>query len=669
MKTPFLLLGASLLFWGWQTGLWPLALVMVLLLEGSRFVKSRLDLSPSDFNRISDLCSLLLLGMFIYLFASHRSAGAILALLQWLPMAFFPLLLAQIYSTSEEMDIGALFLIFRIERVKQENIFPTAMNLTYPYFGLCILSASTANVRTLWFYVGLFLLSAWALWFFRSTRYSPVIWIGPLLCAGLMGYVGQMGLHRLQVILEEKALGLFTSFTGQDGDPYRVRTAIGELGSLKLSDRILFRVNMEPPHEAPLLLREASYNLYNASVWFASQAPFKAVQPEGDGKTWKLRSDPGNSRAMTISCHLKRGKGLLKLPNGTFEIARLPVLVMQRNPLGTVKVEEGPGLINYQVHFRKDSPFDSPPDEKDLLVPPRELHALSHIIQEFQITSESPQKTLKRVADFFQKNFKYSLTLKNGEYLSAPLEGFLVHTRAGHCEYFATATVLLLRAAGIPARYTTGYSVQEYSKLEDLFIVRSRHAHSWSLVYMDGGWHDFDTTPSSWISIEEKGASILQPLSDLWSWCMFRISKWRWRENGGGLTKHAVWLLIPLVFLLVKRLYSRGRVKRSEKENRRGVVINPGSDSEFYLVEKRLKESGYERYPWETPSCWIRRIEETYSEIGAPELLQTVLDLHYRYRFDPWGITSEDRISLKSKVRSWLELHEGAEKEMGLSRF
>ena len=75
------------------------------------------------------------------------------------------------------------------------------------------------------------------------------------------------------------------------------------------------------------------------------------------------------------------------------------------------------------------------------------------------------------------------------------LSHFLLQSRAGHCEYFATATVLLLRAAGIPARYCRGYAVQEFSKLENRFIVRDRHAHAWTLAYVDGIWTNFDTTP------------------------------------------------------------------------------------------------------------------------------------------------------------------------------
>ena len=73
------------------------------------------------------------------------------------------------------------------------------------------------------------------------------------------------------------------------------------------------------------------------------------------------------------------------------------------------------------------------------------------------------------------------------------------NARAGHCEYFAASTTLLLRAAGIPARYATGFAVMEYSPLEAAFVVRARHAHAWSRAWNGERWVDLDTTPPSWL--------------------------------------------------------------------------------------------------------------------------------------------------------------------------
>ena len=113
MKTPPLLLGMTLLLWGWQTDHLILGIIVALLLEGSRLITMRWDLAYSDFNRISDLCTVIFVGMFIYFYASSTSPKAIMAMFQWIPVALLPLMLAQVYGTSDKIDISALFLFFR----------------------------------------------------------------------------------------------------------------------------------------------------------------------------------------------------------------------------------------------------------------------------------------------------------------------------------------------------------------------------------------------------------------------------------------------------------------------------------------------------------------------------------------------------------------------------
>jgi hypothetical protein len=62
----------------------------------------------------------------------------------------------------------------------------------------------------------------------------------------------------------------------------------------------------------------------------------------------------------------------------------------------------------------------------------------------------------------------------------------------------AGIATVLLRAAGIPARYATGYSVQEGSEIEQRYVVRASHAHAWVLAWVDGRWREVDTTPAVW---------------------------------------------------------------------------------------------------------------------------------------------------------------------------
>jgi len=671
MKTPSFILGASLIFWGWQTGLLISAVIMALVLEGSRLVTVRWDFSPSDFNRISDLCTVIFLGMLIYSFNSRSSAPVMLVVLQWLPMTFFPLMASLAYSTSETIDISALFLLMRRKGSEEQKKNPISMNLTYPYLSLCILAASAANMRSIWFYIGLLFLSAWALLFVRpNKRYSLMVWASLLLLAGSVGFVGHVWLHRFQATVENKAIEWYSQFIQKEPDGYRAKSAIGDIGTLKLSDRILFRVKMGSHYESPLLLREASYNVYRSSTWFARQSTFKPVQSTDDDTTWNLWTvmsgvpdhDPeveiSRTSALVVSTYLKGNKGILKLPMGAIQVEELPDLTMGQNQYGTVKVEDGPGLISYRVHYGKNAAIDSPPSEADLIVQPAEKSTVQKTIAELGLRADSPRLIIAGVESYFRKNFSYSLTLSGGSKNTTALGNFLLKSRSGHCEYFAAATVLILRTLGIPARYATGYSVHEFSDLEKAFVVRQRHAHAWTLVYLNGTWHNLDTTPASWMVIEEKEARKWGGLPDLWSWCVYTLSKYRWSERKGEAAKHIGWLLIPLGILLAWRVYRKKRVTRAEKDEEQGEAeVRLGVDSEFYLIAARLSELGFVRHPGETLSHLIARIEEGQPPSISTEPLQSIVELHFRYRFDPKGISPSERSALRSNVNVWLEEH------------
>jgi hypothetical protein len=651
-----MLLGAALLFWGWQTGFLLLALPLAVLVEAARALTWRLELSATDFHRLTDLCTLLIVVSGVYLFSttgtSRAAEGprAMTLLFQWLPLLLFPLIASQLYSTAGKVPLTAFFWALRRQAAHAPATRPGPVDLGYLYFALCILSASAANRRTLEFYAGLCALAGWALWPWRSRRYSPLWWVPMLGVAAVAGYGGHVVLHRFQQVVEQTVFDYIFSMVRGDPDPFRATTAIGHLGRLKLSDRTVLRVEPREGLRLPFLLREASYDVYNSPAWLASGAGFNAVQPEADGETWKFAAGRSPAERITVSAYLNRGRGVLSLPGGAFEIDRLAVVGVHRNRLGAVKVEEGLGLVTYTALFAPAGPLDGPPTDADLHIPPREAEIVSRIVPELNLAGASAAEKVSIVAAYFRRNFRYSTWKGERPRKESALEEFLLNSRAGHCEYFATATTLLLRAAGVPARYAVGFSVQEWSRLEQRYIVRARHAHSWTLAYVDGAWRDVDTTPPVWADSEQVEASILEPLHDLWSFAGFLFSRWRWSEDDNGSGRYAAWLLIPLVLLLVWRFYSRRRVGRAAAASRATVAVaRPGQDSEFYLIAERLQAAGLGRQTAEPPSAWIERIHATE--------LTPILDLHYRYRFDPAGLDPIERSTLKACAEGWLREH------------
>ena len=96
------------------------------------------------------------------------------------------------------------------------------------------------------------------------------------------------------------------------------------------------------------------------------------------------------------------------------------------------------------------------------------------------------------LAWFNRENFVYTL--------SPPLldedtvDEFLFDTRRGFCEHYASAFVVLLRAAGIPARVVTGYQGGAMNPRGGYMIVRQSDAHAWAEALIDGQWQRFDPT-------------------------------------------------------------------------------------------------------------------------------------------------------------------------------
>ena len=281
---------------------------------------------------------------------------------------------------------------------------------------------------------------------------------------------------------------VFDYYTGWDQDPFRRWTSLGSIGQLKLSDRIVLRVAPDTPpapEDGPLLLHEAAYDVYTASVWGVTDAAFEPVSPQPDRKTWDLLPDapPGQAaREVMVSAYTEARPWDGRPSAGAFRIEELPASQMKRNRLGAVKVEDGLRLATYRVRFAPGVSPASAPSDTDLKIPPQEALVISRIATALSLASRAPRESLESVAGYFRSNFRYSTYGEGTRGGMTALEDFFLRTHAGHCEYFATATVLLLRAAGIPARYATGYSVQEWSPREGRYLVRGRHRHAWALA-------------------------------------------------------------------------------------------------------------------------------------------------------------------------------------------
>lgn len=647
MRAPPLYLASVVMFWAWHAQVLPVGVALAAVLEAPRIVSARWRVDHAGFARIADLCTWAFVILAGYLIFTRGMPIPVLEIFRWLPLVMAPLIAAQLYSEAGRLRLSALFLMLRGKHGAHAD---RDIDFSYPYAIVCVLAAGAANVRHDAYYYGLTALAAWALWPVRSRRYHGLVWAALFTCMAALGYAGHVGLNRLQDVLME-------SFSpgGTRVDANRSTTDIGQIGELKQSDRIVLRLHAPQGAKTPLLLHRASYNAYVSPTWLARDAPFAAVRPEPDGSTWLLGSTDGAAAHVAVSQPLERGKTVLALPNGTARIEQLPATGMRRNPLGAVEIESRQDLVEYRAASDERAVARDPPQEIDTRVPRAESDALDRLVERLQLKGKPAREALAIVKDYFEREFTYSTYLPLPESQGTPLTHFLLVTRSGHCEYFATATTLLLRAAGVPARYSTGYSVQEWSPLENAYIARERHAHAWVRVHVDGRWIDFDTTPPVWFAAEAQGASFAQPVKDLWWWAAYRFGRWQ-REHPAASTAAAFAFVALLGAVLVWRLLIRnpltaGRTRKAPAATRRS---QSGADSEFYRIEAQLVRAGFARAPHEPLGNWLARIGRERADVAVAPL-EELLRLHYRYRFDPQGISAAERRALAEQAQRWLQ--------------
>ena len=73
---------------------------------------------------------------------------------------------------------------------------------------------------------------------------------------------------------------------------------------------------------------------------------------------------------------------------------------------------------------------------------------------------------------------------------------FYSRLEAGHCEFFATAMVMILRVRGVPARIVTGFLGGELNDIGNFEVVRKEDPHAWvEVLDQQRGWISFDPTP------------------------------------------------------------------------------------------------------------------------------------------------------------------------------
>ncbi len=624
----------SLIGWGWLNDNWIVTGGILILILASLLTGWRWALKVEQFYRVGDFVLVLFITALLYFAVADIGQQPVFIILEWLPVFFLPVLLVQLYNVNDQLPLGILFYSVR----KREH--QATLDFKLPFAAICWLGAGAANGASLSYFALSCLGFITILWTVRSKNSPVIIWIGVIVLATGLSLQGQDKLRILHSLISNQAVEWMLEW---QTDPFKSMTSIGDIGSLKLSDRIEFRAKAEEP----LLLMQASYDRYIGQSWLATLRVFN------EEPNYSPAEKQVELKHLEIFQALKRTT-ILALPAGTVNITGLEGATLHYSPLGAVKLTEAPGFINYQIDYTGLQVNEV--HEFDLQIPPQHQAWIATIKQDLKLERHTPTAIYQAIEQYFQEHYYYSLFLGKESNPDKALIDFILRRKAGHCEYFAVASVFLLRSYGIPARLANGYAMREYNASAQMYIVRRRHAHAWAIANINGYWQAVDSTPAQWLDIEEQQAEFLQPVYDFFSGLYFQYKQWRYQqamteEHDNG---QPIWLMIGgvLLLLLFWRLIvsRRDLVQMENKQQNMPALTYPGQDSALFDIEKALAKTDDARLADESALAWARRI-------GNLPLIE-ISKMHTRYRFDEERFTAADRSQLQQTVREWLALYE-----------
>lgn len=238
-----------------------------------------------------------------------------------------------------------------------------------------------------------------------------------------------------------------------------------------------------------------------------------------------------------------------------------------------------------------------------------------------QITRDIPNAydRVKAITDYIEKHCAYTLQEEVTPPGSDAAAHYLFKSKRGACDLAATATAVMCRSVGIPARVAVGYVLDEQLPSGDGFLVRQAHAHMWvEAFFANAGWVPFDPAPPL-ASIHEN------PLTVAW----YRVRGLFAKIGGGGLDA----LLVVVVTLTTLAMagyaaWSWFRVNVLGRARRRGVMLAT-TEGQVALSYSRalqmLQRRGWRREAWMTSREFLEVLRPDWAE--APEALAALEEL------------------------------------------
>ena len=251
-------------------------------------------------------------------------------------------------------------------------------------------------------------------------------------------------------------------------------------------------------------------------------------------------------------------------------------------------------------------------------------------------------------------------------------DAFLFDTRQGFCEHFASAFVVLMRAAGVPARVVTGYQGGDINPFDNTLVVRQSDAHAWTEVWLAGeGWRRIDPTAAAAPLRIDGGLAAALPddaalpflvrpdlgwlkaLRDRWEFLGNAWNQWvlgydqktqsslleRFGLQPGDWRQLGIVLLVAIGTVLAALAWWA---------QRRTLPADPLQRA-WQRFERKLARAGLPRLPWEGPADYARRAALAFPACAAP--IRAIAGRYATLRYGAVPGTARDAKALDSQIK------------------
>jgi transglutaminase-like putative cysteine protease len=302
----------------------------------------------------------------------------------------------------------------------------------------------------------------------------------------------------------ERGFGMQVATSG-----FSERVELGDIGRIRLDPTRVMRVTtLEGPTPGPSerYWRGLAFDRFDGRRWQVT--PPGRLPVQGDPE---IGVDLGGPR--------RRGSRVVQqiaremIPSGVLFTPGLPAAF--RGAVGRLERDanrslHAPVATGKRVLYHVVAELTEPPegdltqdsvespkgDPRYLQLPPLDAR-IAALAEKITAGGASDAARVRAVESWLQTNGRYTDAPPHFGDGRSPLEGFLLGTTEGHCEYFASAMVVLLRSVGLPARLVNGFAGGHSNALGGFLEVAQSDAHTWVEVpYRKAGWVRYDPTPA-----------------------------------------------------------------------------------------------------------------------------------------------------------------------------